>query len=167
MAAGRTSDQQCRPGAAFRLCRAPTASLSAATALRLVYSDTAAARRRRHRHTALASTADLPYGTSALEQHSESPSPLKLPHLLHRRSAQAEVPPLLAPCRRSLACEVVPAASRHLEEGKPPRGRPLHFQPQAHLPVSVFLVRLPPGARHYRVRLTCASEPRCSAATSN
>ena len=39
--------------------------------------------------------------------------------------------------------------------------------PTLTLPVSVFLVRLPPGARHYRARLTCASELRCSAATSN
>ena len=59
MAAGRTtgSDQQCRLGAAFRLCRAPTACLSAATAP-VYYSDTA--------HTALASI-DLLYGI-ALEQ---------------------------------------------------------------------------------------------------
>ena len=70
----------------LRLCHVPTACLSAATAP--VYSDTA--------HTALASS-DLPYGI-ALEQALKVPSPLKLTHLLRRRPAQAEVPPLLAPC---------------------------------------------------------------------
>jgi hypothetical protein len=140
-----------RPSATVRLCHAPAASLSAATTA-LAYNSTL--------DTALASTADLPYGISALEQALIAPLATQTASPSAPRSHPYSPPSaahLRAPSSERQAGTTRRASRRRLAD-------PSYSKPTLTCPCSWCGF---PRTRHSRGRLTCVSEPRCCATTSN
>jgi len=146
------------PGAATRLCHAPAVSLSTATAL--AYSSmTLRHCARIHRLLTLRHISPVP-GTQSSRCHSSyltccTDGQLKLRFHPYSPPSTAH---LRAPSSERQARTTRRASRRRLAD-------PSDSKPTLTCPCS--WCGFPQGARHSRGRLTCASEPRCSATTSN